>query len=191
MLSTALDMINQSMLSALKEKEETGTLESTQDIIQRKQVENCKDPAYRKKYGHLFDLSRIDEMSDPENYPGNMICYPEQPPSIQDDIQVMLSGAPLRGIVEHNPEFNAKLKECETNHVIHFMRPSGERYFGEFQNDLMTFVNAGCIPNKAFGNHSLFDLRDRLVKGEESFLFVPLEVSSISPCELLKIFYRH
>lgn len=46
---------------------ETGTSEPETSIIRRKQIEALKDPKYRKKYGHLFDLDRLDEAVDAED----------------------------------------------------------------------------------------------------------------------------
>ena len=45
----------------------TGTSESDTSIIRRKQIEAFKDPKYRKKYGHLFNLDRLDEAVDAED----------------------------------------------------------------------------------------------------------------------------
>ena len=55
------------MLEAARDKEESGTDESQECIIRRKQIEAFKDPKLRKKYGHLFDLDRLGEEADEED----------------------------------------------------------------------------------------------------------------------------
>lgn len=179
-VASCADILGKLLCAAMKEKEETDTLESIPDIIIRLQAEALKDPSYRRKYGHIFDIEKFEEIGNSENYAGNMICYPEQPPSIHEDNQTKLSGAPLRGMVEHNPDLNAKLKECEEKHILHLTDP-GKGHFGEFQNDMSIFAAAGANPSKLIlqNFNDLFDLRDRLGEGENSFLFVPLEVSFI------------
>ena len=46
---------------ALKEKTETGSDEPEMDIVNRLQVEAFKDPKFRKKYGHMFDIEMIEK----------------------------------------------------------------------------------------------------------------------------------
>lgn len=44
----------------MKEREETGSVEPETDIINRLQVEAFKDPKFRMKYGHFFEIERIE-----------------------------------------------------------------------------------------------------------------------------------
>lgn len=44
----------------MKEKAETGSIEAQTDIMNRLQVEAFKDPKFRMKYGHLFEIERIE-----------------------------------------------------------------------------------------------------------------------------------
>jgi len=66
-LFSVLQLTASRIAEAKKEREETDTSEPESSIIRRKQIEAFKDPKYRKKYGHLFDLDRLEEAADTED----------------------------------------------------------------------------------------------------------------------------
>lgn len=67
-LSSAMELVLKFSLDAAREREDTGTDELLDSVLKRKQVEAFNDPKFRKKYGHLMDLDRLEDGKKDQGY---------------------------------------------------------------------------------------------------------------------------